>query len=149
MQEGRAMGNFIRILVASLVLVFIIGCSEKVKPSIAESEPGVKAYLLGEKQKSCGGTVSLDQLTITRIGDYEDKYGGWPVYAKFSVACVEGSGFSNWSNDDTSSTHWVTIMRQKSDGGYECWIPEQFRERDNSLSREMDRLPTDMTPKAK
>ncbi|MCX6144089.1 MAG: hypothetical protein NTZ35_12820 [Ignavibacteriales bacterium] len=143
------MGYFIRILAASLVLVLIVGCSDKVKPSIAEMQPGVRAYLLGEKQKTCGGTVSVDHLTITKIGDYEDKYGGWPVYATFSIACVEGSGFSNWTNEDTSSTHWVTIVRQKMDGGYECYIPEIFRERDNSLSREMDRLPTDMTPKTK
>jgi hypothetical protein len=149
MKEGGAMGFCIKVLAASLILVLLVGCSDKVKPSIAESEPGVKAYLLGEKKRTCGGNVTVDQLTITKIGDYEDKYGGWPVYAIFSVACVEGSGFSNWTNDDTSSTHWVTIMRQKMDGGYECYIPEIFRERDNSLSREMDRLPTDMTPKTK
>ena len=134
---------------SKLNLVLLVGCSDKVKPSIAESEPGVRAYLLAEKQRTCAGTVTVDQLKITRIGDYEDKYGGWPVYAIFSVACVEGSGFSNWTNADTSSAHWVTIMRQKMDGGYECYIPEIFRERDNSLSREMDRLPTDMTPKTK
>jgi hypothetical protein len=149
MKEGQSMGNFIKILAACLIMVIIIGCSEKVKPSIAETEPGVRAYLLGEKRKSCGGTVTVDQLTVMRIGDYEDKYTGWPVYATFSVACVEGSSFSNWSNQDTSSAHWVTIVRQKMDGGYECYVPEIFQERDNSLSREMDRLPTDMTPKTK
>jgi hypothetical protein len=149
MKEGLPMGYSIRILAASLILVLIAGCSDKVKPGIAESEPGVRAYLLSEKQRTCAGTVTVDQLTITKIGDYEDKYNGWPVYAIFSVACVETSSFSNWTNDDTSSTHWVTIMRQKMDGGYECYIPEQFRERDNGLSREMDRLPTDMTPKTK
>jgi hypothetical protein len=35
------------------------------------------------------------------------------------------------------------------DGGYECYIPELFRERQNDLGRQMDRLPTDMTPKTK
>jgi hypothetical protein len=149
MKEGCTMCYFIRILAASLILVLLVGCSDKVKPSIAEIEPGVRGYLLAEKKRTCGGNVSVDHLKITRIGDYEDKYSGWPVYAMFSVACVEESGFSNWTNDDTSSAHWVTIIRQKMDGGYECYIPEIFRERDNSLSREMDRLPTDMTPKTK
>ena len=143
------MGYFIRIVAASLVLVLIVGCSDKVKPSIAETEPGLRAYLLGEKRKTCGGTINVDHLTITKIGDYEDKYGGWPVYATFSVACVEGSDFSAWTNEDTSSTNWVSIVRQKMEGGYECYVPELFRERDNDMSRQMDRLPTDMTPKTK
>jgi hypothetical protein len=143
------MGYFIRILAASFILALLVGCSEKVKPSIAETEPWVRAYLTGEKAKTCDGTVSIDQLNITKIGDYEDKYGGWPVYALFSVTCVGGSSFSTWTNEDTSATNWTTIVRQKMDGGYECYIPELFRQRDNALSREMDRLPTDMTPKTK
>jgi hypothetical protein len=148
MKEG-SMGYFIRMLSTSLLLVLIIGCSDKEKPSIAETEPGVRAYLMGEKAKSCGGTVTIDQLKITRIGDYEDKYGGWPVYAMFAVTCVEGSSFSTWSNQDTSATNWATIVRQKMSGGYECYVPELFRQRENQMSREMDRLPTDMTPKTK
>lgn len=143
------MSNFIRIVAAGLVLASVIGCSDKVKPTIAQTEPGVRAYLIGAKARTCGGNVSIDQLTITRIGEYEDKYSGWPVYAIFSVTCAEGSSFSTWNNDDTSSTKWATIVRQKMDGGYECYIPEEFRERENQLSREMDRLPTDMTPKTK
>jgi hypothetical protein len=143
------MRHFVRIAAACLFTSLLIGCSEKTKPSIAETEPLLKTYLIGVKAKSCGGTVSVDQLTITRIGDYEDKYGGWPVYALFAVTCVEGSGFSSWTNDDTSSAKWASIVREKQSGGYECYIPELFRERDNELSRQMDRLPTDMTPKAK
>ena len=143
------MGYFIRILAASVILALLIGCSDKVKPSIAETEPGLKTFLIMEKGKTCGGTVSVDQMAIAKIGDYEDKYGGWPVYAKFAVTCVEGSSFSSWTNEDTSSANWTTIVRQKMDGGYECYIPELFRERQNDLGRQMDRLPTDMTPKTK
>ena len=143
------MGYFIRILAASLVLALLIGCSDKVKPSIAETEPGLRVYLIGEKAKACGGTVNVDQLTITRIGEYEDKYGGWPVYALFAITCVEGSNFSTWTNEDTSSTNWASIVRQKMSGGYECYVPELFRQRGNELNRQMDRLPTDMTPKTK
>ena len=143
------MGYFIRILAASLILALLIGCSDKVKPSIAETEPGLRTYLIGEKAKSCGGTVSIDQLTITRIGEYEDKYTGWPVYATFAITCVEGSSFSTWTNEDTSSANWASIVRQKMSGGYECYVPEVFRQRENELGRQMDRLPTDMTPKTK
>jgi hypothetical protein len=143
------MAYFIRIVAVCLMLILLISCSEKVKPSIAETEPLLKAYLVGEKAKTCGGTVSVDQMTITRIGDYEDKYGGWPVYAMFAVTCVEGSSFSSWTNDDTSSTKWASIVREKGSGGYECYIPELFRVRENDLGKQMDRLPTDMTPKTK
>lgn len=143
------MGNFIRIFAVCMVLALLIGCSDKVKPSFAETEPGLRAFLIGEKAKTCGGTVQVDQLTIVRIGDYEDKFGGWPVYATFAVACVEGSSFSSWTNEDTSSTNWATIVRQKMDGGYECCVPELFRQRENEMSRSLDRLPTDMVPKTK
>jgi hypothetical protein len=143
------MGNFVRVLLSGLVLTLLTGCSDRVKPSISETEPGLRTYLITEKGKSCGGTVNIDQLTITKIGEYEDKYGGWPVYATFAVACVEGSSFSSWTNEDTSSTKWISIVRQKMSGGYECYVPELFRERENELGRQMDRLPTDMTPKTK
>ena len=143
------MGYFTKIVAVIVIIAGVMGCSDKVKPSITQTEPLLKRFLMDEKQKTCGGPVSVDQMTITNIGEYEDKYGGWPVYALFSVACTEGSAFSNWSNDDTSAAHWVTIVRQKMDGGYECYIPELFRQHDNALSREMDRLPTDVTPKTK
>jgi len=143
------MGYHIRILAASLILVLLIGCSDKVKPSIAEAEPGLRAFLIGEKGKSCAGTVNVDHLTIVRIGEYEDKYAGWPVYATFAITCVEGSSFSTWTNEDTSSTNWASIVRQKLSGGYECYVPELFRQRENDMSRQINQLPTDMTPKTK
>lgn len=143
------MSYFIRILAASLILALLIGCSDKVKPSIVETAPWLRTYLIGEKAKSCGGTVNVDQLTLVRIGEYEDKYGGWPVYATFAITCVEGSSFDTWTNEDTSSTNWISVVREKLSGGYECYVPELYRQRQNQLSREMDRLPTDMTPKTK
>jgi hypothetical protein len=149
MKEEMSMGFFIRTVAIGLVLSLFAGCSGAPKPSIAETEPLLKAFLTAEKAKSCGGTVSVDQMTITRIGDFEDKYSGWPVYAKFSVACVEGSSFSTWANDDTSGNNWVSVVREKYGGGYECYVPELFRQRENELSRQMDRLPTDMVPKTK
>jgi hypothetical protein len=143
------MHYFIRILAVCVMVAILAGCSEKVKPSIAETEPLLKSFLIGEKARTCGGTVSIDQMTITRIGDYEDKYGGWPVYAMFAVTCVEGTSFNSWTNDDTSSTKWASIVREKGSGGYECYIPELFRVRENDLGKQMDRLPTDMTPKTR
>jgi hypothetical protein len=71
------------------------------------------------------------------------------VYAMFAVTCVEGTSFNSWTNDDTSSTKWASIVREKGSGGYECYIPELFRVRENDLGKQMDRLPTDMTPKTR
>ena len=142
------MKNF-KMSAVMVLVVMMIGCSDRTAPSIAETEPLLRTFLTGEKAKTCGGTVNVDQMSIVRIGEYEDKYGGWPVYATFTFVCVEVSSISSWTNDDTSSTKWVSVVREKSSGGYECYIPELFRQRENELSRQMDRLPTDMVPKTK
>ena len=138
------MGAIHRILAVILTLTIFIGCSEEQKPSTTEVEPLLKAYLIGEKARSCAGTVTVDRISVARIGDYEQKYGGWPVYATFGVTCVEGSSFSVWNNDDTSKTAIVSVVRQKLGGGYECYMPDIFREKDNALSRQMDALPPGM-----
>ncbi|MEK6755653.1 MAG: hypothetical protein AABZ02_05830 [Bacteroidota bacterium] len=135
------MAHFARLLVIGLSAYALTGCSEHKQPTVAEVEPALRTFLVIEKGKSCAGSVAVDHLTITKIGGYEEKYVGWPVYATFAVTCVEGSSFNTWSNDDTSTTAFTSVVREKLGGGYECYIPELFRQRENPMARQLDALP--------
>ncbi|MBM4160273.1 MAG: hypothetical protein FJ217_04145 [Ignavibacteria bacterium] len=130
-----------RLLVLGLSVLLLVGCSGSKKPTVAEVEPALRTFLTMEKGRSCAGSVTVDHLTITKIGEYEEKYVGWPVYATFAVTCVEGSSFSTWSNDDTSTTSFTSVVREKLNGGYECYIPEQYRQRENPLAPQIEALP--------
>jgi hypothetical protein len=132
------------LLIVGLSVLVLVGCAGSKKPTTAEIEPALRTFLIMEKAKSCAGSVSVDHLTIIKIGDYEEKYVGWPVYATFSVACVEGSSFNTWSNDDTSTTVFTSVAREKLSGSYECYIPEQYRQRENPVARQIEALPPGM-----
>jgi hypothetical protein len=141
------MVSVVRLAVVALGLIVLSGCSQDEKPTAQQVEPSLRAYLIGEKARNCGGRVTVDRLSITNIGDYDDKMGGWPIYATFGVTCVEGSNFSTWNSDDTSSTSMASVVRKKLSGEYECFMPEIFREKENQMQKQMDLLPTDVAPK--
>lgn len=141
------MRNFAWMLVLALCLTTMIGCSEDRKPTAAEVEPALKVYLIGEKARTCAGKVTVDRLSITSVGEYDDNLGGWPVYATFGVTCVEGSSFSTWSNDDPSNKTMASVVRKKLSGEYECFMPELFRQKESQLGRQMDALPQDLFKK--
>ncbi len=132
------------ILFALLSFLIVSGCSEDNKPTTDEVEPALKSYLIAEKRKTCGGSINVDRLSITKIGDFESKLDGWPVYATFGVTCVEGDNPSTWQNDDSLSTNWVSVVRKKMSGEYECFMPKQFQEGQNAMQKQMDALPQDL-----
>ncbi len=129
------------------VLSFLVvsGCSQEDKPTMDQVEPALKSYLIAEKRKSCGGSITVDRLSVTRIGDFESKLDGWPVYATFVVACAEGENTSTWQNDDTSAAAFASVVRKKLSGEYECFMPAQFQQTQNAMQKQMDALPPDMT----
>lgn len=142
------MNWIIRTMLVVFGFVLISGCSQDEKPTLQQAEPVLRAYLIGEKARSCGGgTVTVDRLSVTKVGEYEDKMGGWPVYATFGVTCVDGSNFSTWNNDDTSANAFASVIRKKLSGEYECFMPEIYRERESQMQKQMDALPTDLLPK--
>jgi hypothetical protein len=134
-----------RFILATAGLLFAAGCSsEGSPPSAEEVEPALKHYLIMEKAKTCGGTVTVDRLSILKVGEFESKLDGFPVYATFGVSCVEGSGFSNWNSDDTSTTNFTTVVRRKMSGEIECFMPDLFKERQNAMQRQQNTLPQDV-----
>jgi hypothetical protein len=138
------MNNTYRLLFLALSLLIVGGCSEDEKPNIEQVEPALKTYLVMEKAKTCGGTVSVDRVSINKIGDFESKLDGYPVYATFAVICVESSNSSSWISDDTSTAEFTTVVRKKSSGEFECFMPEAFQQRRNAMERQTDVLPPDI-----
>ena len=141
----------ISLLLLGVLGLFIGGCSQDEKPSVDDVIPALKTYLIMEKAKSCGGTVSVDRISILKIGDFESKLDGFPVYATFGVTCQESSNFSTWNSDDTSTVKFTAVVRKKMSGEFECFMPDLFKERQNAMERQQEALPSDMmkteTPK--
>jgi hypothetical protein len=133
------------ILFAVLSFLIVSGCSQDERPTTDQVEPLLRTYLIAEKRKSCGGSITVDRVTITRIGDFESKLDGWPVYATFGVTCAEGDNTSVWQNEDTSATAFASVVRKKQSGEYECFMPAQFQQSQNAMQKQMDVLPQDLT----
>lgn len=126
------MHSFVRSLVLALSLLAFAGCSGDERPTAEEVEPALKTYLIAHKAKTCNGTVTLDRMSIQRIGDFDKQLGGWPVYATFSVTCKEGSNSTTWNSDDPSSKAMASLARKTVSGDIECFMPRGFRTWRNS-----------------
>lgn len=135
------MNSLYRLLAITLGILVFSGCSEDDKPSVEQVEPALKTFLVLEKAKTCGGTITVDRISIHKIGEFESKLDGYPVYATFGVTCSEGSP---WISDDTSTAKFTAVVRKKTSGELECFMPEQFQERRNAMERQTDAVPQDM-----
>jgi hypothetical protein len=135
------MNTIYRFIALSLGVLVISGCSGNDKPTVEQVEPALKTYLVLEKAKTCNGTVTVDRVSILKIGDFETKLDGYPVYATFGVVCSEGSV---WTSDDTSTATFTTVVRKKMSGEFECFMPEAFQQRKNAMQRQIDALPQDL-----
>lgn len=120
--------------------LMMIGCSEDI-PSTDQVEPALRTYLIAEKAKSCNGSVTVDRVSINKVGQFDSKLDGFPVYATFGVQCSEGTV---WRNDDTSTTSTTIVVRKKISGEYECFTPEIFRQRQNDMQKATNNVPDDM-----
>ena len=132
-----------RFLFLSLSL-FLVACSDDDKPNVEQVEPALKTFLVLEKARTCGGTVTVDRVSIFKIGDYDGKLDGYPVYATFGVTCAEISGNSTWSSDDSSMAKFTAVVRKKTSGEFECFMPDAFKEQRNALQRQTDQVPDDL-----
>jgi hypothetical protein len=132
------MHSFVRSLVLGLSLLAFVGCSGDEKPTAEEVEPALKAYLIAQKGKTCIGTVTLNRMSIQRIGDFDKQFGGWPVYATFSVTCKEGSNSTTWNSDDPSSKAMASLARKTASGDIECSMPAMFQNAEEQLKQQLE-----------
>jgi hypothetical protein len=137
----RVESNMInRTTILCLLLGAFVGCSSDTKPTTDEVEPALKAYLLAEKARTCGGTVAVERLSVTDVGDFDKRWGGWPVYATFSVTCYDGGNRSTWNSNDPSSKVMASIVRRNAVGDYECFLPDMFRAAEEQMKRQMENM---------
>ena len=123
-----------------LLLAAFVGCSSDTKPTTDEVEPSLKAYLLAEKASTCAGTVVVERLSVTDVGDFDKRWGGWPVYATFSVTCYDEGNRSTWNSNDPSSKVMASLVRRNAIGDYECFLPDMFRAADEQMKRQMEKM---------
>jgi hypothetical protein len=97
-----------------MLLSAFVGCSSDTKPTTDEVEPALKVYLLAEKGRTCKGKVEVARLTVTDVGDFDKQYGGWPVYATFSVTCYEGGNSSTWESNDPKDKVMTSLVRKNA-----------------------------------
>ena len=132
-----------RFLFLSLSLL-LIACSDDDKPNLDQVEPALKSYLTTEQARTCSGTVTVDRVSILKIGDFESKLDGFPVYATFGVTCSGINGNSTWSSDDSSMAKFTAVVRKKTTGEFECFMPDAFKEQRNAFQKGTDQVPDDL-----
>jgi hypothetical protein len=123
--------------VASLGLAFLLGCSADQPPTTEEAHPAIADYLRAEKARTCSGSVTLESLRVARIEPYSSQWDGFPAYAAFSVNCRDGNLTTTWEDSDTTRA-MVAVLRARSFGGWEAFMPEFFREAQRMLERQFD-----------
>jgi hypothetical protein len=123
-----------------LLIGMFVGCSNDTKPTTDEVEPALKAYLLAEKARTCKGKVEVERLTVTDVGDFDKQWGGWPVFATFSVTCYEAGNRSTWESNDPKDKVMTALVRKNAVGEYECFIPDMFRAAQEQVKKELENM---------
>jgi hypothetical protein len=136
-----------KFLIVTLAFISLQGCQESTKPAPEEVVPALKIYLMTKKARTCSGTVTLDRLMITNIGEFDKENEGWPVYATFSVTCREVSKTTTWKSNDPSTNVITAYVRKSGSGEYECFIPERFRQAEEQMQKQMEESSKDMISK--
>ena len=122
---------------APLGLAFLLGCSADQPPTAEEAHAAIADYLRAEKARTCRGSVTLESLRVARIEPYSGQWEGFPAYAAFSVSCRDGNLTTTWEDSDTTRA-MVAVLRPRSFGGWEAFMPEFFREAQRRLVRQFD-----------
>jgi hypothetical protein len=122
---------------ASLALAVLVGCSADQPPTHEEAHAAVADYLRAEKARTCKGSVTLESLRIARVEPYSSQWKGFPAYAAFRVSCREGNLTTTWEDSDTARA-MVAVLRRRSFGGWEAFMPEFFREAQRMLEQQLN-----------
>jgi hypothetical protein len=130
----------IRLSILSLLLAGVVGCSNDAKPAPVEVEPALKTYLIAEKARTCGGIVTIERLSVTEVKDFDKQWGGWPVYATFSVTCIEGGNRTTCESNDPSDKAMASLVRKNAAGDYECFMPDVFRSAQEQMKKQLENM---------
>lgn len=118
------------------------------KPRPDEIEPLLREYLTGDlEEKDCPDGLTIEGLTIVKVGDYDGAMGGWPVYADSKVRCDSGKLHTTFDSSKNPQAVSVFVRRDK-EGNLECFMPEfaekamaDFNRAINKMADSMDTHP--------
>lgn len=99
-------------------------------PAPEEVRATVEQYLIAQKKRNCAGTVTLDSLTISRVGEFDSggqlSINAFPVYGDFAVTCREGRSRMTWNGRDDGRTVIVWVRKSTFGAGYDSYVPSFF-----------------------
>jgi hypothetical protein len=131
-----------------IIVLALSGCHKDEagpKPSTAEVEPTLKTFLIAQetaKEVLLGSgrvKVEVDQLSVTRVGDFSKEMGGWPVYTSaFEVTRHQGVTTVT-EKHPSSSTAAEAFARRAANGTIECFIPEVFQQAEKNMNNAMQK----------
>ena len=114
------------------------------KPSIAEVEPALKAYL--ETEASGSGSATVSQLSVTRVGDFVKEIGGWPVYGSYTMTTeqysqIQGAPAVTTASQsvDPNDNSAIGFVRRTATGAVECFMPELFQNAEKEMNSAMQK----------
>lgn len=143
------MGRPVMMLGLGMALVLVgYGCRSSAggpPPLEGDVKPALESYLIAEHQKRCAGTVTLDHLSVTRVGEYQQAMGGYPVFAAFSTTC-QSSGNSETFNGEDSSNAAAAYVRKSISGAWEAHTPDVFRQGQAQSSKQIEEMMKKMQP---
>jgi hypothetical protein len=131
------------------LVLCLAGCGDGTQgtpPSEAEAKSALTSFLVAEQQAHCRGSVTLNHLSVTRIGRYEGNMGGYPVFAAFSTTCRHG-GSSETVNGTGQTNAAAAYMRKSSSGAWEAYMPEIFRQAQMRADRQMEEMLKKLQPR--
>ena len=138
-----------RIMMLGMALVVAgHGCGRSAgspPPLEGDVKPALESYLIAEHQKRCTGKVSLDHLSVTRVGDYDQVMGGYPVFAGFSTTCQSGGNRETF-NGEGSSNAAAAYVRKSISGAWEAYMPDIFRQGQAQASKQVEEMMKKMQP---
>jgi hypothetical protein len=124
------------------LLLCLCGCgdsSSATPPSEAEARSALAPYLVAEHQKHCQGSATLDRLSVTRVGRYEQSMGGYPIFAALSTTCRHG-GSSETFNGMGSANAAAAYLKKTAFGPWEAYMPDVFRQAQTQMNRQMEEM---------
>ena len=110
------------------------------KPSIAEVEPALKAYLAAQKTGS--GSVTVSQLSVTGVGDFSKEMKGWPVYGNsYTIKRQQGAYTvtTTWHPSGSNGNVAIAYARRTANGTIECFTPEIFQNAEKEMNDTMQK----------
>lgn len=126
----------------AIAVVAVLHYRSHAAPSTHEVESALRVYLSSPASQNCAGTMLLEQLDDVRVGEYQEQFGGWPVYAVHRESCQEenhSSGYPVRSTQtydgrrDAERNVAVAFVRRSMRGGVEVFVPGLFRDGERQM----------------